>query len=88
MGGCVSPVGISKQAYADRLGVSPSAVSKMIARHAIYPPALREDGKIDDEMADRQLRRVIGEVRRARERRAPVVRLPAKDRPPAPPARD
>jgi hypothetical protein len=87
MGGIVPPAPpLSKAEYATRLGVSPSAISKMIARHTLYPPALRDDGKIDPHAADRQLRRVIGEVHRVRKRWTPVVRLPPADRPPAPSA--
>jgi hypothetical protein len=78
MGGVVPPAPLSKAAYAARLGVSPSAVSKMIARHALYPPALRDDGKINPDIADRQLHAAINQTAsHAARNRRPQSRVPA-----------
>src|SRR6266567_6593169 len=74
----VPPAPLTKAAYADRLGVSPSAVSKLIARHKLYPPALLDDGKIDPAIADRQLHAALNATAScaARQRR-PRSRVPA-----------
>jgi hypothetical protein len=46
---------ISKSAYAERLGVAPSAISNYVARGKLTAPALRHDGMIDVALADAQL---------------------------------
>ncbi len=49
----VPPAPLTKAAYADRLGVSPLAVSKLIARGKRTASALCEDGRINVAVADR-----------------------------------
>jgi hypothetical protein len=53
------PEPVSKAAYAARAGVSPSAVSRWISRGNLTPPALREDGTINPELADAQLAQTV-----------------------------
>src|SRR5712691_5729970 len=79
MGGIVPPAPtISKAAYAARLGISPSAVSKLIARGKLTEAALCEDGRINVAVAERQLHAALNVTAScaARQRR-PRSRVPA-----------
>jgi hypothetical protein len=60
------PEPVSKHAYALHAGVSPSSVSVWIRRHQLTASALRQDGKINAELADAQLRETVAP--RSRER--------------------
>lgn len=46
---------LSKSGYANYRGVKPAAVSNWIARQKLTPPAVRPDGRIDRDLADRQI---------------------------------
>jgi len=74
----VPPAPLTKAAYADRLGVSPSAVSKMIARGKLTESALCEDGRINVAVADRQLHAALNATASTSARnRRPHSRVPA-----------
>jgi hypothetical protein len=78
MGGSVPPAPLTKAAYASRLGVSAAAVSKLISRGKLCPPALRDDGKINPDIADRQLHSALNATASAAARnRQPRSRVPA-----------
>src|SRR5437879_3427743 len=69
---------LSKADYAARIGVSPSAVSKLFARGKLTESALLDDGRIDVAVADRQLHAALNATAScaARQRR-PRSRVPA-----------
>jgi len=76
--GSVSPAPLSRAAYAARLGVSPSAVSKLIARGKLTESAICDDGKINVAAADRQLHAALNQTASCAARnRRPRSRVPA-----------
>ncbi len=76
--GSVPLAPLTKAAYAARLGVSPSAVSKLIARGKLTESALCDDGKINVAVADRQLHAVLNATASCSARhRRPRYRIPA-----------
>jgi len=78
MGGAVPSALLSKAAFADRLGVSPSAVSKLIARGKLTDAALTDDGQVIVAVADRQLHAAINQTASQSARnRQPRSRVPA-----------
>jgi len=74
----VPPAPLTKAAYAARLGVSPSAVSKLIARGKLTAATLCEDGRINVAVADRQLHAALNQTAScSAHNRRPRSRVPA-----------
>jgi hypothetical protein len=79
------PTLLSKSGFARLHNKSPASVSHWIARQQLTAPALRSDGKIDVELANRQLGLTVDRVRSAastnRIDRLSVGRLPRRREP-------